>query len=90
MKVDVHMLRLSFSGAPLYEILAAGQWTSPAFLKYLDIHHLETELVVQVRDPRYAACCLLWFVALSCQAMCDESDDEDEACDVGWPVSSEV
>ena len=41
-------MNLVGSGAPLYEILEAGQWTSPAFLKYLDIHRLETELVVQV------------------------------------------
>jgi len=41
-------MNLVGSGAPLYEILEAGQWTSPAFLKYLDVHRLETELVVQV------------------------------------------
>ena len=35
------------SGAPLWEILAAGEWSSPAFLKYLDLHRLDTELVVQ-------------------------------------------
>ena len=34
-------------GAPLWEILAAGEWTSPAFFKYLDLHRLDTELVVQ-------------------------------------------
>ena len=35
------------SGAPLWEILAAGEWSSPAFLKYFDLHRLDTELVVQ-------------------------------------------
>ena len=35
------------SGAPLWEILAAGEWPSPSFLKYLDLHRLDTELVVQ-------------------------------------------
>ena len=35
------------SGAPLWEILAAGEWSSPAFLKYVDLHRLDTELVVQ-------------------------------------------
>ncbi len=35
------------AGAPLWEILAAGQWSSPAFMRYLDLHCLETELVVQ-------------------------------------------
>ena len=34
-------------GAPLWVILAAGEWTSPAFLRYLDIHRLETDLVIQ-------------------------------------------
>ena len=33
-----HAKDLQVSGAPLYEILAAGQWKSPAFLAYLDIH----------------------------------------------------
>ena len=40
-------LVLSCSGAPLWEILEAGEWTSPAFLKYLDLHRLDAELVVQ-------------------------------------------
>ena len=35
------------SGAPLYVILAAGEWSSPAFLEYMDVHRLETEAVVQ-------------------------------------------
>ncbi len=35
------------AGAPLYEILQAGEWASPAFLKYLNIHRLETQLVVE-------------------------------------------
>ena len=35
------------AGAPLHEILNAGEWSSPAFLKYLDLHKLETDLVVQ-------------------------------------------
>ena len=34
-------------GAPLYEILAAGEWRSPAFLDYLDLHSLERDLVIQ-------------------------------------------
>ena len=34
-------------GAPLGEILEAGEWSSPAFLKYLDLHRLDAELVVQ-------------------------------------------
>ena len=42
-----HALDLQLSGAPLYEILQAGEWRSPAFLQYLDMHRLETCLVVQ-------------------------------------------
>lgn len=34
-------------GAPLWKILEAGQWRSPAFLKYLDMNSLDTELVAQ-------------------------------------------
>ena len=29
---------MSNVGAPLFEILAAGQWKSPAFMAYLDVH----------------------------------------------------
>ncbi len=35
------------AGAPLWEILAAGEWRSPAFMDYMDLHKLETDLVVQ-------------------------------------------
>ena len=42
-----HALDLQCSGAALWEILNAGEWTSPAFLKYLDLHRLDKELVVQ-------------------------------------------
>ena len=34
-------------GVPLYEILDAGGWKSPAFLKYLDTNRLEDDLVLQ-------------------------------------------
>ena len=43
-----------FTGAPLWEILAAGEWRSPAFLDYLDLHQLEQDAVVQV------SLCLAW------------------------------
>ena len=36
------------AGAPLWKILAAGEWRSPAFLEYMDIHRLENDVVVQV------------------------------------------
>ena len=42
-----HALDLQLSGAPLWEILQAGEWSSPAFLKYLDLHCLDRDLVVQ-------------------------------------------
>ena len=42
-----HALDLQLSGAPLWQILQAGEWTSPAFLKYLDLHRLDTDFVVQ-------------------------------------------
>ena len=38
---------LQLSGAPLAEILAAGEWRSPAFMKYLNMHQLKEDLVVQ-------------------------------------------
>ncbi len=40
-------LLFGLPGAPLWQILAAGEWKSPAFLLYLDMHKLESELVVQ-------------------------------------------
>ena len=36
-----------FAGAPLWQILAAGEWRSPAFMEYLDKFQLETDIVVQ-------------------------------------------
>ena len=35
------------SGSPLHVILEAGQWASPAFLKYIDVNRLDEELVLQ-------------------------------------------
>ena len=42
-----HALDLQLSGVPLYVILAAGDWKSPAFLAYLDKYRLERDLVQQ-------------------------------------------
>jgi len=42
-----HAKDLQLSGAPLWQILEAGEWRSPAFLTYLDMFRLETDLVVQ-------------------------------------------
>eukprot|EP00973_Karenia_brevis_P009514 1284253-Karenia_brevis.AAC.1 len=41
-----HAEDLRASGAPLWKILEAGQWRSPAFLQYLNFLKLETELVM--------------------------------------------
>jgi len=35
------------AGAPLWKILEAGEWRSPAFLKYLDMHTLDRDLMIQ-------------------------------------------
>ena len=40
-----HALDLQLRGAPLHEILAAGEWRSPAFLEYLDRHAAERDMV---------------------------------------------
>ena len=42
-----HALDLQLAGAPVFAILEAGGWRSPAFLKYLDLHQLDRDLVVQ-------------------------------------------
>ena len=38
---------LTWLGAPLWKIPAAGEWRSPAFLEYLDVHKMEIEQVLQ-------------------------------------------
>ena len=35
------------SGGDLTQILDAGEWLSPAFLKYLDVSQLEKQVAVQ-------------------------------------------
>ena len=42
-----HAEDLRLSGAPLWKILAAGEWRSPAFLNYMDIHKMDIEMVMQ-------------------------------------------
>lgn len=42
-----HAQDLVESRAPLYEILKAGEWRSPAFLNYLEWNTLEKEAVIQ-------------------------------------------
>ena len=69
-----HAKDLQESGAPLRVILEAGEWKSPAFLEYLDIHKLETDLVVQVMVSVVRRC--LFALASATEAHCDESDEE--------------
>ena len=42
-----HARDLQRQGADLFEILAAGEWRSPAFLKYLSTAELERDVVLQ-------------------------------------------
>ena len=42
-----HARDLQEAGAPLYIILQAGEWRSPAFLSYLDVQKLEHDAVLQ-------------------------------------------
>ena len=42
-----HARDLQVGGATLGQILAAGQWSSPAFLQYMDMEQLETDAVVE-------------------------------------------
>ena len=42
-----HARDLQARGAHLYEIFAAGEWRSPAFLKYMDLMELEKDIVVE-------------------------------------------
>lgn len=42
-----HALDLQMSSASLADILAAGEWRSPAFMKYLSMHQLQEDLVIE-------------------------------------------
>ena len=42
-----HAEDLRASGAPLRAILEAGEWRSPAFMSYLNVELLESEMVLQ-------------------------------------------
>ena len=42
-----HAKDLQARGASLVEILSAGEWRSPAFLRYLDMHDLERDAVIE-------------------------------------------
>ena len=45
--VPACLCAVCFSGATLAEILLAGEWSSPAFLQYLDMYQLERDAVLQ-------------------------------------------
>ena len=42
-----HALDLTLKGARLHAILAAGEWSSPAFMLYLDLNKISTEAVIE-------------------------------------------
>ena len=42
-----HAMDIAAAGGDLKTILAAGQWSSPAFLKYLDVSELEKQVALQ-------------------------------------------
>jgi hypothetical protein len=42
-----HCRDLQERGAQLFEILSAGEWSSPAFLKYMAVHDLERDTVIE-------------------------------------------
>ena len=42
-----HAEDLRLGGAPLWKILAAGEWRSPSFMEYVDQNRLEMDLVLQ-------------------------------------------
>ena len=42
-----HARDLQAAGASLYQQLSAGEWQSPALLKYLDLQQLELDVVVE-------------------------------------------
>ena len=44
---EVRLAVIPVAGCPLWEILAAGEWRSPKFLAYLDMHKLEMDAVMQ-------------------------------------------
>ena len=50
-----HALDLQKSGAPLWQILQAGEWRSPAFLDYLNVHDLERDAVIQAHCDESAS-----------------------------------
>ena len=63
-----HAMDLAESGAPLWQILLAGEWKSPAFLLYLDLNKIEMEAIMEAQQ---AAPSIV-------SAVVEESDAEDE------------
>ena len=45
-----HAKDMQLNGATLYEILAAGEWKSPAFLDYMSLMELETGAVIEAHQ----------------------------------------
>ena len=66
------------AGAPLWQILAAGEWRSPAFLEYMDIHRLENDVVVQVSHVLPADIVECMLRQFTFQAHADESGSDSD------------
>jgi hypothetical protein len=45
-----HAKDMQMNGATLYEILAAGEWKSPAFLDYMSLMELEMGAVIEAHQ----------------------------------------
>ena len=70
-----HAKDLQHAGATLGEILAAGQWRGPAFLRYLDVEELERDSVIEARTA--AVPCLVHLAGpWLCQAHVEESESD--------------
>ena len=59
-----HARDLQYGGGGLREILEAGEWSSPAFLKYFDVCDLERDVVLQAHiddssDDEFESCSVI-------------------------------
>ena len=72
-----HALDLQLSGAPLWEFLSAGEWKSPAFLQYLDLHSYVSGAGRACGRHAHVICVCRLDSQVVMQAHVDESDGED-------------
>ena len=66
------------AGAPLWKILAAGEWRSPAFLEYMDMNRLENDVVVQVSQLLPGGHARVQLRRFAFQAHADESGTDSD------------